>query len=127
MLTSIPTNSGCDAQRGSVLLEGLVAIVIFSLGILGLVGLQASSMKATTGAKGRVDASLVANQRIASMWVDRNNLSAYNETDTAVAGLPNGKRTTQVVGTTVTVTISWRMPGDLVANTYKTVANIAGN
>lgn len=98
-------------QTGSVLIEGLIAILIFSLGILALVGLQASSMKATTAAKGRVDASLIANQRIAELWVDRNNLVAYDESDQPLAGLPNGKRTTQVAGTQVTVIVCWQMPG----------------
>lgn len=57
-------------QQGSMLLEALIAIVIFSIGILAIVGLQANSIKMSTDAKFRSDASLVANQYISTMWAD---------------------------------------------------------
>lgn len=57
-------------QRGSMLLEALIAIVIFSIGILAIVGLQANSIKMSTDAKFRSDASLLANQYISAMWAD---------------------------------------------------------
>lgn len=119
-----------STESGSVLLEGLIAILIFSFGILGLIGLQAASMKNTTQSKGRIDASLIANQRIAAMWVDRANLANYVENATnisATSKLPNGTRTTAVAGDQVTITISWQMPGDAVANQFVTVARINGN
>ena len=37
-------------QRGSTLIEGLVAIVIFSIGILGMVALQASAINLSSDA-----------------------------------------------------------------------------
>ncbi|MBS1196236.1 MAG: hypothetical protein H6R18_21 [Proteobacteria bacterium] len=117
------------SQKGSAILEGLIAILIFSLGILALIGLQASAMKATTASKFRVDASLVANQRIANMWADRDNLAAYVEPVTALpasAGLPSGTRQTQVAGTLVTVTVRWQPPGGMASN-YVTRTNIVGN
>lgn len=119
-----------STESGSVLLEGLIAILIFSFGILGLIGLQAASMKNTTQSKGRIDASLIANQRIAAMWVDRANLANYVENATnisATSKLPNGTRTTAVAGDQVTITINWQMPGDAAANQFVTVARINGN
>ncbi len=56
------------SQRGSVLLEALISILIFSVGILGIVGLQASSIKMSSDAKYRSDASLLANEYLGSMW-----------------------------------------------------------
>lgn len=53
-----------------MLLEALIAIVIFSIGILAIVGLQANSIKMSTDAKFRSEASLLANQYISSMWAD---------------------------------------------------------
>jgi len=64
-------------QRGSVLLEAMIAILIFSMGILAIVGLQAASLKAVSESKYRVDASFLANQVVSDMWVDRNNLASY--------------------------------------------------
>jgi type IV pilus assembly protein PilV len=69
---------GVDAQRGSMLLEGLIAILIFSMGILALVGLQAVSIKNTADAKYRSDAAFLANQILGQMWADNpSNLATY--------------------------------------------------
>lgn len=56
-------------QTGSMLLEGLCAILIFSIGVLGLVGLQATANRQAADAKYRSEASLLANQLIGQMWV----------------------------------------------------------
>ncbi|MDD5176745.1 MAG: pilus assembly protein PilV [Sterolibacterium sp.] len=55
-------------QTGSMLLEALIAILIFSMGILAIVGMQAAAVKASSDAKYRSDASMVANQLIGQMW-----------------------------------------------------------
>lgn len=59
-----------DMQQGSVLLEALIAFLIFSMGILGVIGLQATSITNTMEASYRTDAAFLANQIIAQMWVD---------------------------------------------------------
>jgi type IV pilus assembly protein PilV len=64
-------------QRGGLLLEALIAIVIFSFGILGLIGMQATAIKQSADAKYRADASYLAGQIISQMWVDRSNLNDY--------------------------------------------------
>jgi len=119
------------SQSGSILLESLIAILIFSLGVMALAGMQGISMKNTTMSKTRIDASLVAGQRIASMWVDQGvngtNLPTYVEADTAVPDLPGGLRTTAVVGDQVTVTVTWQMPGDPTVNSYRSIARITSN
>lgn len=56
-------------QTGVVLLEALLAILIFSLGILALVALQATAIKQSTDAKYRSEAALLANDIIGQMWV----------------------------------------------------------
>lgn len=63
-------------QRGVMLLEALVAILIFSIGILAIVGLQATSISLSTDAKYRSDASMLANQIIGMMWNDIGGVSA---------------------------------------------------
>ena len=52
-----------------MILEAMIALLVFSLGILGIVGLQAASIKASTDAKYRSEASLLANEVIGRMWV----------------------------------------------------------
>ena len=58
-----------DRQSGSMLLEGLIALLIFSMGILAIVGMQASAVKASSDAKYRSEACLLANELIGKMWV----------------------------------------------------------
>lgn len=60
-------------QSGLMLLEALIAILIFSLGILGIVGLQASAVRASLDAKYRTDAALLANELIGEMWSGNRN------------------------------------------------------
>jgi len=60
-----------------MLLEALIAILIFSLGILSLVALQATAIQLTGDAKYRTDAALLANRLIGQMWVSDGDLSAF--------------------------------------------------
>ena len=58
MLFSIRAGS---RQRGATLLEALIGILIFSVGILALVGMQALAIKHMSDAKYRSDAAFFAN------------------------------------------------------------------
>lgn len=66
-------------QRGFTLLEALIAILIFSFGILALIGLQAAAINDVRDAKFRADAAFLANQIVGLMWSDDpdNNLPSY--------------------------------------------------
>jgi type IV pilus assembly protein PilV len=58
-------------QSGVVLLESLIAILVFSLGILGIVGMQATAVKQVTDARYRSEASLLVDQLLGTMRVSR--------------------------------------------------------
>lgn len=126
------TNGGAAMyeQRGVVLLEALIAILIFSMGILAVVGLQAAMLKNTSDSKYRADASYIAQQRVGQIWVDQANLAAYVENDTDISGLlPNGTRTTIRDGANpnqFTVTVRWQQPGADGQHAFTTIARIAG-
>jgi type IV pilus assembly protein PilV len=118
-------------QQGVVLLEALIALLIFSFGILGIVGLQSAMIKGAGQAKYRTDASYIAQRRISMMWADPIHLSdgTYNEaTPVDVPELPAGKRTTAVTmsgqDANVTVTVSWTAPGED-THQYSANANIS--
>lgn len=64
-----PRNPRAPQQRGVLLLEVLIALLIFALGVLGLIGLQATAAKESGQAKYRADATLLANDLIGQMWV----------------------------------------------------------
>lgn len=99
-------------QSGSIMIEALVSVLIFSMGILALVGLQGAMVKNSSDAKYRADASFIAQERLGRMWTDPTNVANYVEEDTPVALLPNGKRTVTVGARRfATVTVTWQAPG----------------
>jgi type IV pilus assembly protein PilV len=69
-------------QRGSFILEALIAILIFSFGVLGIVALQAQSIKATNESQYRAEAVYLANSLLATMWSDKfATLKSYYDKD----------------------------------------------
>ncbi|ADQ85676.1 conserved hypothetical protein [Methylovorus sp. MP688] len=132
MLMSPPSQHR-SAQRGSILLEGLIAILIFSIGILAIVGLHASAIKTVADAQYRLEASLYAERIVSLMWADVPNISTYaypGGTATALApwlanigtlpgvnvqGNVNAPTITiagsAANGWTVTVNVFWQAPG----------------
>lgn len=121
------TTPAKSAQKGAVLVEAMIAILIFSMGVLAVVGLQASMVKNTADSKYRADASYIAQQRIGLMWSDPGNLASYLEANTDISALlPNGRRTvTQPVAGQFVVTITWQQPGEA-QHSYTTIATITG-
>jgi len=113
-------------QDGIVLLEGLIAIVIFSFGVLAIIGMQAATVRASSDAKYRVDASFAVNQKLGQMWSDRAHLANFVQTNEQITTLPNGKRTVAVAGDQVTVTVTWQVPGDSTVHTHSSITRING-
>lgn len=116
-------------QQGVVLLEALVAILIFSMGVLALVGLQAAMVKNTSDSRFRSEASFIAQKRIGIMWADPDNAAAYVEpspgTDIS-SRLPNGRRiVTEPTPGQFVITVTWKQPGQD-PHTFTTTATIAG-
>lgn len=126
------SSSPSRQQAGMMLLEALLGILLFSIGILGLIGLQGVSIKNTTEARYRSEAAYLANQIVGRMWVDRTNLPNYALTsattcnagsttalqqwlcqvEAALPGITATAATRPTIGVaadTVTVTLHWRV------------------
>lgn len=71
------------SQAGIMLLEAMIAILIFSFGILAVVGMQAHAVQDMGQAKYRSDASFLANQLVADIWTNAKNASSYEWTSGA--------------------------------------------
>ena len=79
-----PFNRRRPRQGGFTLIEVLVSVLIFALGILGLVGLQASAIRYATDAQQRAEATFLADQLLARMLIaDPAASAAFNH-------MPNG-------------------------------------
>lgn len=116
-------------QQGVVIIEVLVAILVFSVGVLAIVGLQATMIKSTADAKYRADASYIAQSRIGQIWADPANAASYVENNTDISTmLPSGTRTvTQVAPGQFTVTVTWQQPGPNPAtHNFMTTASVTG-
>jgi type IV pilus assembly protein PilV len=59
-------------EQGVMLIEALIAILIFSIGILAVVGMQATAVKNVTESKSRSEAAFLAEELMAQMWIDQN-------------------------------------------------------
>ena len=117
-------------QGGVMLLEALIAILIFSMGILAIVGMQATAVQDMGEAKYRSDAAFLANQILAEMWGNPTNLPSYVYggsggvpvqlapwVSTVQARLPGAGTYPPIIAVTpatnqVTVTVRWQAARD---------------
>lgn len=136
--TAYPRTS--PRQAGFMLIEALIAILIFSIGILGIIGLQASAVQQSTDAKNRAEAASLADQLMGQMWAgDRTvlNLKAkynacgdascpgwftwYTNVKAVLPGVDVTKDTKPQVSIDddgiVTISLLWRAPTDDPAST----------
>jgi len=104
-LCRLPASRG----RGFVMLEALVAAVIFSIGVLGLVSLQASMTQSQTLGKFRGDAIYLADELIGLIWTDVANATSYASANCAGYARCNdwlAKTGRELPGVTSTVTVN---------------------
>jgi type IV pilus assembly protein PilV len=66
--TGTPLSTSMHSQRGALLLEVLISILIFSFALLGLVALQARAVQLSVDAEDRNRAALLANELVSTMW-----------------------------------------------------------
>lgn len=117
-----------STQRGSMMVEVLVSVVLLSVSVLGLVRVLAQSVKDSGELEYRSAASTIADEAIGRMWVmDPANLATYAAAQTGpMSDLPSGTRTIAVAGNVVTVTITWQVPG-ATASRHQISATLAKN
>ncbi len=141
-------------QKGVMLLESLMGLLVFSFGILALIGMQANAIRNTTETKYRSDASFLTSQIMSTMWADKANLNDYvyngaggipsklttwvNNVKNTLPGVispdvsnPDTTMSPQIsisstIGNTreVTIRIHWLLPGSSSRRTYSTVTYV---
>lgn len=107
--------SGRSIQQGSVLIESMVAIVIFSMGVLSLVGLQSAMIKNSSDNRYRAEAQLIAQTHLTNMMAYGTDAATYvSKIDRTriQSQLPNGTLTfSSITNSMITVTVGWQVPG----------------
>lgn len=139
-------------QEGVMLLEALIGILIFSLGILALVAMQAVSVSSVSNARYRTEAAFLANDILGSIWIDRGPagtgtgidnykypgggaapltswLAKVQETMPASATYTPSIAVVPIVGLAsgrqVTVTIQWRAPDAVLTSRHVAIGHIS--
>jgi type IV pilus assembly protein PilV len=97
-------------QAGVMLLEALIAILIFSVGILAIVGMQATAVQDLGEAKYRTQAAFLANRVIAQMWGGIGNVAANVQTNLAPYTYGGSGAVPAVISDWVT-TVNGSLPG----------------
>lgn len=104
-----------------MILEVLIALLIFSLGVLGLVGLQANATKSSGQAQFRAQAVLLADELVGTMWAGNHSnavlLNTYgpSSADAGFTAWKNKVATTLPGATAPTVTLKTIPPLALAA------------
>ncbi len=137
-----------NAQSGVMLLEALIGILIFSLGILAMVGMQAMSIKLASDSRDRAEAANLASQLVGEMWLNRAALASYQYSGSGTApaalttwiarvdaSLPDAAANRPIVtvgastlgaavGSQTTVTMRWRNPTEATVHQFVMTAFI---
>ncbi len=128
-------------QRGVMLLEALIGILIFSIGVLALVAMQAVAISQASDAKYRSQAAFLADRLIGNIWANRGtNVTALTtawvaEIDgTNPVGaplLPNvtgaNAPTAVVTNNQLVVTVYWQAPGASTRSNHTAIAYLDFN
>ena len=129
-------------QAGVMLLEALLGLLIFSIGILAMIAMQAMAMRTTVDSKYRSEAGFLGNEIVGLIWSDPANLANYDTTTNSCTGtatcntwltkvqatLPNATDANApviaVAGRQVTITIFWQPPGTTTPSNHQVVAQV---
>lgn len=137
-----PSQPRPSRQHGIMLLEALVGILLFSIGILASIAMLSKTIGQVSDAKYRIDASFLANEIISRIWVDRANLAAYAypggtapalvawvaDVNTALPGAAGANAPTVTVDAAtgqVTVTVRWQAQAAATASNHMAIATVA--
>lgn len=135
-------------QRGSYLLDGLIALLIFAFGVLGLIGMIGGSIRASNDARYRAEAINLANAMVGDMWTTLPSaldtqfsaggakLTAWQTQAASLLPSATGANAPQVDLTqaglssqsrSVVVTIFWQLPGEAQPHQVLLTAQIGKN
>jgi type IV pilus assembly protein PilV len=116
-----------------MLIEVLIAILVFSIGILAVVGMQGVAISNVTDARNRSEAAFLASELLSQIWADTPNIASYAYSGSGGPPARLAPWVTRVgqqlpgtlavppivtvtadptLGTVVTIRVRWQMPGE---------------
>lgn len=128
-----------SSQQGMALIEVLVAVLLVSLGMLGLVGLQNASVAMLSDTRYRVEAAALTDDLMSRIWIETNNstLPAYVNDATALPAdwllkvnrLPGAAAHPPLIeanANVIVLTIRWQPPNGFLSS-HRVVAAVMKN
>jgi len=128
-------------QQGVMLIEALIAILLFSTGILAMIAMQGLAISYASDAKYRSDAAFLANELLGQIWVDRGQIAEYKypggtapaltswktKLDLALPGTVANPPLITVDAATgqVDIVIKWQQPNAESARNYHSVSFVS--
>lgn len=121
-----------------MLLEALIGILIFSIGILALIAMQSVAVSQVRDAQFRSEAAVLADRMMGNLVLIQSSVPTLSATPTITQWktevtntLPSGVgRVTLVASalgstvTTATITITWRVPGASTTSNHTTIGTL---
>lgn len=128
-------------KKGFFIIEALISILIFMIGILGILQLQVGQMQATADAQYRAQASYMAENLMSEIVIDKGNIDSFVDKNgnayldwesnlrNALPGVNENlpEVTTSVAptgGTIVTIVVKWKAPQSESASQYELKSTI---
>lgn len=132
-LKNIPMTHAPSKQQGVMLLEALIGLLIFSIGILALVAMQSVAVAQMRDAQYRNEASRLSERLLTVMTIEGTGNNASTKVtaikDEVAASLPAGvatiTQTASAFGTNVLnveINIAWQAPGASSTSQHVTAA-----
>lgn len=128
-----------NKKNGFMILESIVALIIFAVAIVGVIQYQNNFLQATADSYNRTIANYLVESLVGQVTIDQPNLDKYVNADITYTpynnwlnsvsnSLPkvNPSNLPQITSTTVngskqlTITIFWQNPFDSIVSSYKT-------
>lgn len=80
LMTKSTPSSVLARQSGSFIIEALISLLLFAVALIGLIGLSAQALNQVGQSKSRNDASYLAGDLLAQMWVSGSvDLDTWND------------------------------------------------
>jgi len=116
---------------GSALIESLISLLVFSIGLLSLLALLSATLKESDNARYRSEASLLASDLVSRMWSGERSLTALQQrfdpqsneyqlwlqrVQSVLPGISATRNTPQLLiddQRQITLTMFWQAPSDL--------------
>ena len=93
-------------QRGVAMIEALISILIFSFGVLGLIGLEASAINYSVDAEDRTRAAMFASDVASTMWLNGTVTVPAAQLNTWQTNIKNTALPTGLPGGTLNITVT---------------------